>query len=112
MDLLPFGNLKPAIASAVTPLLASQIQQAIKSLPPAHLIMPVTEESFATPDDALQRLQDWAFTQGFAVVTESRNKNRAIFHCIHHKKKTRNSRKTATEDQERVETVIKAKGCI
>jgi hypothetical protein len=56
MDLLTFENPEPAVASAVTPLLASQIQQATKSLPLAHLITPATGESFATPEDALQRL--------------------------------------------------------
>jgi hypothetical protein len=56
MDLLTFENPKPAVASAVTPLLALQIQQATKSIPPAHLITPATGESFETPDDALRRL--------------------------------------------------------
>ena len=111
MDLLTFKNPKPAVTSAVTPLLALQIQQATKSIPPAHLITPATRESFATPNNALGRLQDWAFAQGFAVVTKSKRKNRAIFHCIHHKNKTRNSRKTATEDRERVGTAVMAKGC-
>jgi hypothetical protein len=100
-----------AVASAVTPLLASQIALATKALPFAHLITPAHGESFKTPEDALQRLQDWAFTQGFAVVTESKRKGRVIFQCIHHRTKTRNSRKTATEDRERVSTAIKAKGC-
>ena len=100
-----------AVASTVTPLLASQISLATKALPPAHLITPANGESFAAPEDALRHLQDWAFTQGFAVVTESTRKGRVIFHCIHHRKGTRNTRKTATEDRERLETSIKAKGC-
>jgi hypothetical protein len=59
MDLLTFENpLEPAVASAVTPLLASQIQQAIKSLPPANLILPASSESFDSPANALRRLQD------------------------------------------------------
>ena len=100
MDLLTFENpLEPAVALAVTPLLASQIQQAIKSLPLANLILPAFGESFNSPANALRRLQDWAFTQGFAVVTESTWKDRVIFECVHHKKKTKNCCKTATEDR-------------
>jgi len=95
---LPAQLGQASVASTVTPLLASQIQQATNALPPAHLITPVFGESFVTLEDALQRLQDWAFTQGFAVVTESLRKGRAIFGCIHHKNTTRNSRKTAIED--------------
>ena len=98
-------------ASSVTLLLASQIAIATDALPPAHLVTPAHGESFKTPEEALQRLQDWAFTQGFAVVTESKRKGRCIFHCIHHKKKTRNSWKTATEDRERLSTATMAKGC-
>jgi hypothetical protein len=76
MDLLTFENpLEPTVASTVTPLLAQQIQQATKSLPLAHLITPATGESFDSPANALQCLQDWAFTQGFAVVTESTRKD-------------------------------------
>ena len=68
-----------AVASTITPLLAAQIAQATRALPLAHLITPANKESFATPEDALRRLQDWAFTQGFAVVTESTRKGRTIF---------------------------------
>ena len=99
-------------ASAVTPLLAAQITLATKALPPAHLLTPAHGESFKTPEEAFRRLQDWAFTQGFAVVTESTRKGRVIFQCIHHRKKTRNSRKIVTKDRERISTAIKAKGYI
>jgi hypothetical protein len=102
--------VQSSAASTVTSLLASQITIATKVLPPAHLLTPVHGESFKTPDEALRRLQDWAFTQGFAVVTESKRKGRCIFHCIHHKKKTRNSRKTVTEDRKRLGTAIMVKG--
>jgi hypothetical protein len=51
-----------AVASTMTPLLAAQIAQATRALPPAHLITPANLESFATLEEALQRLQDWAFT--------------------------------------------------
>jgi hypothetical protein len=80
-----------SVASAVTPLLASQLQLATSTLTPAHLLTPTTGESFSDHVSALRRLQDWAFTQGFAVVTESVRKGRVIFHCIHHRKTTRNT---------------------
>jgi hypothetical protein len=92
MDLPTFETAsKQAVASTVTPLLASQITKATKAFPPAHLIAPANGESFETPRDALLRLQDWAFTQGFVVVTESTRKSQIIFHCIHHRNKTRNT---------------------
>jgi Transcription factor AFT len=105
-----------AIASAttdstVTTQLATQLHIATNAIPLAHRPPPVTNESFETPELALERLQDWAFTQGFAVVTESRKKNRVVFQCVHHKKKTRNYRKLTEEDRERVETTTKAKEC-
>jgi hypothetical protein len=108
---LPAQSGQASVASTVTPLLALQIQKATNALPPAHLVTPVFGESFVTPEDALWRLQDWAFTQGFAVVTESSRKGRAIFGCIHHKNTTWNSRKTVTEDRERLSIAIKVKGC-
>src|SRR5439155_1651246 len=86
-----------SVASTVTPLLASQIERATRALALAHLLTPVAGESFINHEDALKRLQDWAFTQGFAVVTESVRKGRVIFQCIHHRKKTRNTRKPAGE---------------
>lgn len=80
-----------SVASTVTPLLASQLELATRALTPAHLLTPVASESFSNHADALRRLQDWAFTQGFAVVTESVRKGWVIFHCIHHRKTTRNT---------------------
>ena len=44
------------------------------ALPPARILAPMNSESFKTPEEALRRLQDWAFAQGFGVVTESKKK--------------------------------------
>ena len=57
------------------------------------------------------RLQNWAFTQGFALATESTKPKRVVYHCTHHKKETRNTRKTAEADRERVQTQTQARGC-
>ena len=65
--------------STVTPELAAAIQAATAALPTAHLAEPIAGESFETPEQALLRLQDWAFTQGFAVVVESRRSNHTTF---------------------------------
>jgi hypothetical protein len=99
-------------ALSVTPALAQLIQEAIDGLPKPHRQPPLTNESFETPELALIRLQDWAFTQGFAVVIESRRSKRVIFECVHHHKRTRNSRKTSLEDRERLDTTTRTKGCI
>jgi mannose/fructose/N-acetylgalactosamine-specific phosphotransferase system component IID len=100
-----------SVTSTVTPLLASQIKQATRALVPAHLLTPVAGESFINHEDALKRLQDWAFIQGFTVVTESVQKGWVIFQCIYYQKKTCNTRKTLTEDCKQVLTAIRAKGC-
>ena len=60
---------------------------------------------------ALQQLRNWAFTQGFALAVESSRADRVVYHCIHHKKKTRNSCKTAEADRQRVQTQTLASGC-
>jgi hypothetical protein len=61
----------------VTPLLASQIWKATNALPSAHLVTLISSESLVTPEDALRRFQGRAFTQGFAIVTESSRKGQS-----------------------------------
>jgi len=97
--------------SPVTPELAAAIIEATKALPPSHLLSPVAGEAFDDKKQAFLRINDWAFTQGFTIATESGSSERARFQCIHHHKKTRNWRKTALEERRRVETKAKAKGC-
>ncbi|OBT43326.1 hypothetical protein VE00_06921 [Pseudogymnoascus sp. WSF 3629] len=60
---------------------------------------------------AFQRLQDWAFTQGYAFVIESSEARKVRWDCIFHKKSTKNSRKTAEEDRQRVQTFVRGTGC-
>jgi hypothetical protein len=69
--------------------LVAKIRQVTRSLPEAHLLTPAAGELFESREAALLRLHNWAFTQGFAVVTQSGRKNRSIFECIHHGKKTK-----------------------
>jgi len=76
------------LTSTITPKLASRIEKATASLLSVHLVEPQNGETFASPQEALERLQNWAFTQGFAVVIESSRPSYVRFQCIHYKKKT------------------------
>jgi MULE transposase domain len=112
--------MEPTFASeasmTVTLDLQSQIDAAIAALPPVHCAAPYEKERAESTEAAFIRLQDWAFTKGFALVIES-NKyeagvlNWVIFRCSYHLKKARNTRKTKEEDRQRVETKTQAKGC-
>ncbi len=50
-----------------------------------------------SPDLGYVPLQDWAFTQGFALVKESSRPKRWVLQCIHHKKETKDWCKTPKE---------------
>ncbi|CAF9942052.1 hypothetical protein IMSHALPRED_003174 [Imshaugia aleurites] len=73
----------------------SILQRAIDRIPPSHLLPPSKNETFNTPDDAWTRLQDYAFSQGFAIVTGQCGKAdpRKTYKCIHHSAETKNWRK-------------------
>jgi hypothetical protein len=79
---------------SITPELAKQIDEAIEAIPISHREAPVQNEIVVNPGVAFQRLQDWAFTQGYAFVIASKVATRVRFDCIHHKNATRNTRKT------------------
>jgi len=98
-------------SSTVTPELQSQIDEAITTLPPAHCRPPLKGEVVESPASGYIRLQDWAFTHGFCLVIESAKGDRTQFRCVHHQKKTRNTRKTTEADRQRVETSTQARGC-
>lgn len=94
----------------------SVFDKAIEALPREHLRAPVTGDEVNSPEDALRWFQDYAFTQGFVLVTASKVRDRLRVGCIHHGKKTRNTRKlsdTVTEggDRKKELTYIKAKEC-
>lgn len=64
--------------------LEAKLQQAISHLPPSHRTPPQPNETFESLDAARLRLQDCAFTQGFALLTEKMIKNIAhLFLIIH-----------------------------
>ena len=78
------------------PSLVPAAQKFINAMNPAHLNSPEDGEQFDTPEEAIERLQDYAFSQGFVVVTGScgsRGNPRKYYHCIHHGVETQNNRK-------------------
>jgi hypothetical protein len=91
-------------SSSVTLELQAQIDDTIVALPPAHCRPPTKGEFAESPASGYIRLQDWAFAYGFSLVIESASGDRTQFRCVHHQKKTRNTRKTAEADRQRVET--------
>jgi len=96
------------------PQLAAQIKAVTEALPPAHCVEPQDDEEVNSIEDGFRRLQDWAFTQGFAIVKESLKKRMRItqtFHCAHHGDKPRNTRKLTEEDRKRKNTKVLHKGC-
>ena len=58
-----------AASETVTAELAAQLAAAVAALPPAHCLNPVEREPSESREAAFVRLQNWAFTEGFALVT-------------------------------------------
>src|SRR4030088_613074 len=98
-------------SGSVTPQLQAQINAAVAALPASHRTAPYKGEIVESKEAALQRLQDWAFTHGFAIATESASAKRVRFECVHHKKSTKNSRKTPEDARVRVETKTQSRNC-
>jgi hypothetical protein len=95
----------------VTPKLAGQIEAAVAVIPPAHRRAPTEGELVDSKEAAFTRLQDWAFTQGFALAIESGWKDRVLYQCTYHKNKTRNTCKLTEAECIRVETKVQYTGC-
>lgn len=77
----------------MTAELQAQLATAIEALPPAHRLNPCENNPFESRESAYLRLQDWAFTKGFALViksakTEKGQVVRQYVECVHHKKQT------------------------
>src|SRR6516162_7898857 len=97
--------------STVTSRLEAQIKAAVAAIPAAHQAPPKEKEIVESPEAAFVRLQDWAFTHGFALATESAQKDRVLFECTRHKNTTRNTWKPPETNRERVETKTQSRGC-
>jgi hypothetical protein len=104
-------------SETVTAELRAQLDAAVAAIPPAHRHDPSRDEVFESKDAAFVRLQDWAFTKGFAIAIESSKTkngqvNRLYLDCVHHKKNTKNSRKLEEVDRRRLQTKTQANGCL
>lgn len=96
---------------------AAVVRKAVDNIAELHYEEPRDEEQYAWTNSILDRLQDYALTQGFAVVTlsGSHQKGRMRFGCIHHGK-PRDTRKLDKAEAENAterkrETTTQAKGC-
>ena len=95
-------------------LLEECIQRATALLLPSHRLPPrVKEDLFATQNHAKTRYQDWAFTQGFAIVVEKDNLKNGVYilDCSRHRKDTKNTRKKEDGDWVRPASKINALNC-
>ena len=103
----------------------SDLEARVRSFPPSFLLAPAAGEVFDNPDVCKERLQEWALSQGFAVVQKSGSlksaKPRFEFRCIHHGDKTANTRQleehverdedTITSRRKQEYTTINARSC-
>lgn len=78
--------------ATLTPDASARLRDAVATLPPNHLKPPEKGESFKTRGEAVLRVQNWAFTEEFAIITLSSTATRVVYGCIHHDKETRNRR--------------------
>ncbi len=95
-------------------LLEEYIQRATALLPPSHCLPPrVKKVLFAIQNDAKTRYQDWAFTQGFAIVVEKNDLKNGIYilDCSRHRKDTKNTQKKEERDWVRPASKINALNC-
>ena len=85
-------------------------QAALEHIPQGHCSEPAQGE-ILTREEAKVRCQDYAFTQGFAIVVEHNNSKRGTYtlDCKRHHVKTKDWRKTAEQDKKRPNT--KVSGC-
>jgi len=98
-------------SETVTAELAAQLARARAALPPSHCLDPQERELTESREAAFVRLQNWAFTKGFAIVKESAKTKdgqvvRQYFDCVHHKNKTKNCRKLKEEERQRIQNPV------
>ena len=89
-----FGGLHSTLVELI-----ATISKFVQLVPEVHCEEPIDQEQYPWPNVILGRLQDFAFTKGFAVVTlsGSQNEGRMRFGCVHHGK-PRDTRKIDNPD--------------
>ena len=95
--------------------LVAAVSKFVQQIPEVHCEEPMDGEQYPWPNIILDRLQDFAFTKGFAVVilSGSQNKGRMQFGCVHHEK-PRDTRKIDNPDtalERKGQTTTSAKDC-
>ena len=61
-------------------------------MPSEHLIAPEPDEEFENSVNVYNHLQNYAFSQGFAIMIGSGGQNKLkTYECIQHKKHTQNN---------------------
>jgi hypothetical protein len=58
--------------NTISAQVAEKVATAVEAIQDLHLQLPAHDIVISNPDIASQDLQDWAFTQGFAFVVETR----------------------------------------
>jgi hypothetical protein len=69
------------------------VEDAVESFDDAWLLSPIEGEIFESGKACLARLQGFALSRGFAVVTTNSRVGRFRFGCIHRGEETKNWRK-------------------
>lgn len=69
--------------------LDDRIRQAVELIPPAHCVAPINDEIFSLLEEGKPRLQNYAFTQGFALASTSFQKGKTVLvlDCTRHGKR-------------------------
>lgn len=91
------------MASAL-PSVPNKLQRACRAIAANHKVQPIDGEIFADRDAGILRIQDFAFTQGFAVVITHEDKavrQMVTLECTRHGKKTRNTRGLSEAERKR-----------
>jgi hypothetical protein len=68
IDLIMEPTFAETASETVTTELRAQLDAVMAAIPPAHHLDPSGDEVFESKDVAFVRLQDWAFTKGFAML--------------------------------------------
>ncbi len=78
-----------------------------------YLIAPDIDETFLDATVAKSRIQDYAFSQRFAVVTLNHDRVRKILVllCTQHGTNTKNWGKTPIDERKRINTKVSANEC-
>ena len=116
----PLAHLDPLLANQnssypsepifVLPHLRRAFLDSLATLPPQHLETIVAGETYQSREEAVTRLKNYAFSQGFVVVGEGGGPKRARLRCCHQGKGTQNNRKLSEEERKR-NTKTQASDC-